>query len=86
MIVYSTMQKGLLTGKVTASWVAALPTDDHRRSDPKFQEPQLIANLALADALSKIAAASGKTLSQLAIAWVLRRPEVTAAIVGARRT
>ena len=35
--------------------------------------------------MSKIAAESGKTLPQLAIAWVLRRPEVTAAIVGARR-
>ena len=85
VIVYSPMQKGLLTGKVTAPWVAALPADDHRRSDPKFQEPQLSANLALADALGHIAAASGKTLPQLAIAWVLRRPEVTAAIVGARR-
>ncbi|MCU0981203.1 MAG: aldo/keto reductase [Pirellulaceae bacterium] len=85
VISYSPMQKGLLTGKVTASWVAALPADDHRRGDPKFQEPQLSANLGLAEALGKIAAESGKTLPQLAIAWVLRRPEVTAAIVGARR-
>ncbi len=85
VIAYSPLQKGLLTGKVTAPWVAALPLDDHRRSDPKFQEPQLSANLALVEALRKIAAESGKTLPQLAIAWVLRRPEVTSAIVGARR-
>ena len=85
VIAYSPMQKGLLTGKVTAPGVAALPADDHRRSDPKFQEPQLSANLALVEALRKIAAESGKTLPQLAIAWVLRRPEVTSAIVGARR-
>jgi aryl-alcohol dehydrogenase-like predicted oxidoreductase len=85
VIAYSPMQKGLLTGKVTASWVATLPADDHRRADPRFQEPQLSANLALVEALRKIAAESGKTLPQLAIAWVLRRPEVTAAIVGARR-
>ena len=85
VIAYSPMQKGLLTGKVTAAWVAALPADDHRRGDPKFQEPQLSANLARVEALRKIAADNGQTLPQLAIAWVLRRPEVTAAIVGARR-
>jgi aryl-alcohol dehydrogenase-like predicted oxidoreductase len=85
VIGYSPMQKGLLTGKVTTPWVAALPADDHRRSDPRFQEPQLSANLARAEVLSKIAAESGITLPQLAIAWVLRRPELTAAIVGARR-
>lgn len=85
VLAYSPMQKGLLTGKVTASWVAALPADDHRRGDPKFQEPQLSANLALIEALRRIAADNGRTLPQLAIAWVLRRPEVTAAIVGARR-
>jgi aryl-alcohol dehydrogenase-like predicted oxidoreductase len=85
IIAYSPMQKGLLTGKVTRQWVASLPADDHRRSDPKFQEPQLSANLALVEALRKIAAGCGKTVPQLAIAWVLRRPEVTAAIVGARR-
>ena len=85
IIAYSPMQKGLLTGKVTRQWVASLPADDHRRSDPGFQEPQLSANLALVEALREIAADCGKTVPQLAIAWVLRRPEVTAAIVGARR-
>jgi len=85
VIAYSPMQKGLLTGKVTPAWIASLPPDDHRRNDPKFQEPQLSANLTLVESLGEIAAANGKTVSQLAIAWVLRRPEVTAAIVGARR-
>ena len=78
------MQKGLLTGKVTRDWVAGLPADDHRRSDPQFQEPRLSANLALVEGLRQIAAKHGKTVAHLAIAWVLRRPEVTAAIVGAR--
>jgi aryl-alcohol dehydrogenase-like predicted oxidoreductase len=50
-----------------------------------FNEPQLSDNLALVDKLRPIAGRNGMTLSQLAIAWVLRRPEVTAAIVGARR-
>ena len=85
VIVYSPMQKGLLTGKVTRQWVDALASDDHRRHDPQFQEPKLSSNLALVEKLKSMAARSGKTAAQLAIAWTLRRPEVTAAIVGARR-
>ena len=85
VIAYSPMQKGLLTGKITVDWVAHLPGDDHRRRDTMFQEPDLSANIALADGLRRIAEAKEMTAAQLAVAWVLRRPEVTAAIVGARR-
>jgi aryl-alcohol dehydrogenase-like predicted oxidoreductase len=85
VVAYSPMQKGLLTGKITRSWVEQLPPGDHRRTDPQFQEPRLTANLALAEGLKTIAARQGKTAAQLAIAWVLRRPELTAAIVGARK-
>jgi len=84
VIVYSPMQKGLLTGKFTRERVQKLPEDDHRREDPHFQEPELSANLKLVEGLRSIAEKSGRTLAQLAIAWVLRRSEVTAAIVGAR--
>jgi aryl-alcohol dehydrogenase-like predicted oxidoreductase len=45
----------------------------------------LSANLKLVDSLRAIAERRGRTPAQLAIAWVLRCPEVTAAIVGARR-
>jgi len=79
------MQKGLLTGKFTRERVQNLPEDDHRRRDPRFQEPELSANLKLVEDLRSIAEKSGRTVAQLAIAWVLRRPGVTAAIVGARR-
>jgi aryl-alcohol dehydrogenase-like predicted oxidoreductase len=85
IIAYSPMQKGLLTGKFTRERVQNLSQDDHRRIDPRFQEPQLSVNLKLVEDLRPIAEKSGRTLAQLAIAWVLRRPEVTAAIVGARR-
>jgi len=85
VVTYSPMQKGLLTGKFTRERVKNLPEDDHRRRDPRFQEPELSANLKLVEHLRSIAEKSGKTVAQLAIAWVLRRPEVTAAIVGARR-
>ncbi|MCD6257929.1 aldo/keto reductase [Candidatus Aerophobetes bacterium] len=84
VIVYSPMQKGLLTGKFTRERVENLPLNDHRRNDPLFQEPKLSVNLELVEKLRSIAQKRGKTVAQLAIAWVLRRPEVTAAIVGAR--
>ena len=84
VIVYSPMQKGLLTGKITKERMKHLAQDDHREKDSDFQEPQLSANLKLVEDLRPIAEKSGGTVAQLAIAWVLRRPEVTAAIVGAR--
>ena len=84
-IVYSPMQRGLLTGKFSRERLAALAPDDHRRRIPDFQEPQFTATLELVEQLQKIAQRHGRTVAQLAISWVLRRPEVTAAIVGARR-
>lgn len=85
VIVYSPMQAGLLTGKVTREWVEQLPDDDWRKRNPRFRDPELSANLALVEGLRPIAERAGKTVAQLALAWVLRRPEVTAAIVGARQ-
>ncbi len=85
VIAYSPMQKGLLTGAITRERIAQLPPDDHRRNDPQFQEPELSINLEFVEKLKPIAEKYGKTVAQLAIAWVLRRPEVTSAIVGVRR-
>jgi len=85
VLAYSPMQRGLLTGKFSRQHLAKLATDDHRRKNPDFQEPQFSATLELAEKLKKIADRNGRTCAQLAISWVLRRPEVTAAIVGARR-
>ncbi len=84
VVVYSPMEKGLLTGKFSRERVQNLPEDDHRGKDTRFQEPELSANLELVEGLRSIAEKRGKTVAQLAIAWILRRPEVTAAIVGAR--
>jgi aryl-alcohol dehydrogenase-like predicted oxidoreductase len=86
IIVYSPMQTGLLTGKYTRERVAALPDEDWRKNrNPHFKDPQFSATLALVDGLRPIAARHDKTVAQLAIAWVLRRPEVTGAIVGSRK-
>ena len=84
VIVYSPMKSGLLTGKMTKERVAALPEDDFRRRAPAFQEPQLTKNLALADLMKAIGARHGRSAGEVAIAWTLRHPAVTAAIVGMR--
>lgn len=84
VIVYSPMQRGLLTGKFDAERVANLPEGDHRKASPDFQQPQFGATLQLVEQLRPIAERNGRTLAQLSISWVLRRSEVTAAIVGAR--
>ena len=85
VVVYSPMCRGLLTGKFSQERLAGLPLDDHRRRNPDFHDPQFTATLQLVDQFRPIAERNGKTLAQLAISWVLRRSEVTAAIVGARR-
>jgi len=85
VVAYSPMAKGLLTGKFSSDRAAGLDPTDHRSRDPNFAQPRLPIHLQLADGLQQIAAQSGRDAAQLAIAWVLRRPEVTSAIVGARR-
>lgn len=85
VVVYSPMQKGLLTGKFTRERARDLPEEDHRRRDPLFEEPRLSSILELVEELRAIAARYGRSVAELAIAWCLRRPEVTSAIVGARR-
>ena len=86
VIVYSPMRSGLLTGKYNKETIAKLPDDDWRKKyNPDFKEPNLSANLELLDNIRPIAEKHGKSLAELSIAWTLMRPEVTAAIVGARR-
>lgn len=83
-LVYSPMKSGLLTGAMTRERIAAMPQDDFRQRTPNFQEPLLTRNLALVELLREIGARHGRTPGEVAIAWTLRRPEVTAAIVGLR--
>ncbi len=85
VVAYSPMQRGLLTGKFSQERLANLPLDDHRRRNPDFHEPQFTATLEFVEQLKPIAERNGRTLAQLSISWVLRRSEVTAAIVGARK-
>jgi aryl-alcohol dehydrogenase-like predicted oxidoreductase len=83
-IVYSPMGAGLLTGAMTRERAQSLPADDWRSKNPEFKEPKLTRNLALVAELAAIGAAHGRSAGEVAIAWTLKHPGVTAAIVGAR--
>src|SRR5882672_2852004 len=84
VIVYSPMASGLLTGAMTRLRAINLPKDDWRRSHPDFTEPNLSRNLALVDRLREIGKRYNRSAGEVAIAWTLRHPVVTGAIVGAR--
>jgi len=84
VIVYSPMASGLLTGAMTRDRAAKLPKDDWRKGHPDFTEPNLSRNLALVDLLREIAKRHNRSVGEVAIAWTLRHPAVTGAIVGAR--
>jgi len=85
VIAYSPMASGLLTGAFSAERVAALPEDDFRSHVPHFQEPQLSGNLAAAERLRQIGERHGASPGAVAVAWTLRDPVVSGAIVGFRR-
>jgi aryl-alcohol dehydrogenase-like predicted oxidoreductase len=84
VIVYSPMKSGLLTGSMTRERVATMPDSDYRKRTPNFKEPLLSRNLDLAELLAAIGRRHGRTAGETAIAWTLRHPAVTGAIVGMR--
>lgn len=84
VIVYSPMKSGLLTGKMTRERIVNMPEDDFRRRTPNFQEPKLTRNLELVELLRRIGTRHGRSPGEVAIAWTLRNPAVTGAIVGMR--
>ncbi|MBA4064876.1 MAG: aldo/keto reductase [Isosphaera sp.] len=86
VIAYSPMASGLLTGAMTRERVAAMPADDWRKEKNRhYQEPLLTRNLNLVELLRAVGGRHGRSPGEVAVAWVLRHPAVTAAIVGARR-
>ena len=85
VIVYSPMASGLLTGKMTRERVENMPADDWRRNNEQFNDPKLSQNLDLVERLREIGERHEKSPAEIAIAWTLRHPAVSAAIVGGRR-
>ncbi len=84
VINYSPMVSGLLTGKMTAERVAALPADDWRRKAAEFKEPRLSRNLKLVELLREIGNGHDVAPGVVAVAWTLHHPAITGAIVGGR--
>jgi aryl-alcohol dehydrogenase-like predicted oxidoreductase len=86
ILAYSPMQAGLLTGKMTHERVLSFSDDDWRKTkSPLFKDPSLSIYLDFVEKLRPIAAKHRRPVSHLAIAWVLRWPEMSSAIVGARK-
>jgi aryl-alcohol dehydrogenase-like predicted oxidoreductase len=85
VVVYSPQASGLLTGAITAERVAAMPDDDWRKHDPRFNEPELSGHLALVERLKAVAERHGTSAGAIAVAWTLHHPAVGVAIVGFRR-
>src|SRR5258708_8115390 len=84
VIVYLPMASGLLTGAMTRERAASLPDSDWRSRDVEFHEPRLSKNLALVERLREVGERVQRPPGQVAIAWTLRNPAVTGAIVGDR--
>jgi aryl-alcohol dehydrogenase-like predicted oxidoreductase len=84
VIVYSPMASGLLSGAMTRERIAGLSEDDWRKRSANFQEPLLSRNLALVERLRAVGQRYNATPGEIAIAWTLRNPAVTGAIIGVR--
>jgi aryl-alcohol dehydrogenase-like predicted oxidoreductase len=84
VIVYSPMLSGMLTGAMTKERAESLPADDWRRGNKEFMEPRLSRNLELVELLRSIGKRHGRSPGEVAVAWTLRHPAVSGAIVGGR--
>ena len=82
-IVFSPLAQGLLTDK----YLSGIPADSRAAKPHSFLKPEHItgAKLAKVQRLHDLAQARGQTLVQLALAWVLRYPTITSALIGASR-
>jgi aryl-alcohol dehydrogenase-like predicted oxidoreductase len=82
-VAYSPLGRGFLSGRFKKP--EDLAADDYRRNNPRFQGENFSRNLALADAVQKMAKEKKCTASQLALAWVLAQGEDIVPIPGTKR-
>jgi aryl-alcohol dehydrogenase-like predicted oxidoreductase len=83
-VAYSPLGRGILTGAISST--ADLDADDFRRSNPRYSDENLAANLAVVDKVRALAGQKGVTPGQLALAWVLQQDGVVAIPGTKRRT
>ena len=82
VLVYSPLERGLLTGKITPDY--RFNKGDHRAGQRLFQPENVVKVNAFLDELRPLAERRDATLAQFVIAWTIRQPGITAALVGAR--
>jgi L-glyceraldehyde 3-phosphate reductase len=82
-IVFSPLAQGMLTNR----YLSGIPADSRAGHDPRFLKPEHLteARLKCIRALDALAKERGQTLAQMALAWVLRQPAVTSALIGASK-
>ncbi|OXM66829.1 aldo/keto reductase [Amycolatopsis vastitatis] len=83
VVPFSPLGRGFLTGAVKS--VADLPEDDMRRGLPRFAEGNFERNMAIVEALRKLASDKGVTAGQLALAWVQSQGDDVVPIPGTKR-
>jgi aryl-alcohol dehydrogenase-like predicted oxidoreductase len=74
LVAYSPLGRGFLAGRIRT--LDDLAPDDWRRHNPRFQGENFAKNLALADRVDQLASDKGCTPAQLALAWLLTKPDV----------
>lgn len=79
---YGVLSRGLISGHWQKGATAG---GDFRTMSPRFQDGNVDRNLALVEALRRVAGEKGTTVAQLAIAWVAAQGEDIVPVVGARR-
>ncbi|MBT7166067.1 MAG: L-glyceraldehyde 3-phosphate reductase, partial [Victivallales bacterium] len=82
-IVFSPLAQGMLTNK----YLKGIPGDSRAAKPHGFLKKEALTEgkLAQISQLNELASARGQTLAQMAIAWVLRQPQITSALIGASR-
>ncbi|TKK84287.1 aldo/keto reductase [Herbidospora galbida] len=82
LVPYSPLGRGLLTGAVD---LGDLREDDFRRTNPRWEDANLKANMALVGEVAAVARAHDATAAQVALAWVLAQGDDVVPIPGTRR-
>ncbi len=82
-IAFCPLAQGLLTNR----YLTGIPADSRAGHDPRFLKPEHITaeKLGKIRALDALARARGQSLAQLSLAWVLRNPAITSALIGASK-
>jgi L-glyceraldehyde 3-phosphate reductase len=73
---------------LTSRYLNGIPSDSRASHDPRFLKPESVAEdkLGKIRKLDAIARGRGQSLAQMSLAWVLRQPAITSALIGASKT